>query len=788
MSTGERRAWGWVDAPPRRAARRRGRDWRRRPRRPAAAPATSPAPSSSSCCAGSTWPAARRPALVERVLDASAPGRGRPDLELVGAAEESPFGPRPVDPADLPDRRAGAGRRRPDRRGRRRRRARRAGAARRPAAALAPRATGWSATRGSPTRSAPSWSPRGRPPGGRGRRSLVLGTDLGHDARRTPGPRAASPRAAPAGPTGCAGFARRDRLPPRVDLAADRPHLGRSASAADRVGVVLDPDAPRRGSSAYAVRCPPRRRTPPTPPTWPAGSPPRSACWSLPDQRRAAAARRRCGRGWPTRPGAPLGVPPRPRRLGRRAGPRGCASAAAGWLRCRTATRTRCCPTRPAARIRAPDDAGVLSPGAAPAAGPTRTGDEEVPMSERVLLHVGTPKTGTSYLQDVLFRNRAGCSASRHPLPGRPLRRPLPRRARPDAAAVGRPGGRGDRRLGPAGRARCASTGGTAIISHEILATASRSQVGRALESLGHDDGTEVHVVLSVRDLVRQIPAEWQENVKHRSRLSYRRFLDQIRDPERASRIGTLVLGRAGDPRHPRPLGPRPAARAGPPGHRAAAGRRARAALEAVQPGLRPRRHRPRPRGRAGQPVARRARDRAAPPDQPPRQPRRSRPPTTGRWCASCSPTRPCPGARGSPRLALPPDVHPWVAGARRRRGSTRSRRRGYDVVGDLGDLVGAPPVTGVRRPRPPRRGAGRRRRASTRSRRCCSRTPGCGATEERLHGELARDAPRAGARPTCGRRTGCARRSCAGCERSRLGRGLLGVYRAARGRSSRSA
>ena len=27
-------------------------------------------------------------------------------------------------------------------------------------------------------------------------------------------------------------------------------------------------------------------------------------------------------------------------------------------------------------------------------------------MTKRVLLHVGTPKTGTSYLQDVLFRNR----------------------------------------------------------------------------------------------------------------------------------------------------------------------------------------------------------------------------------------------------------------------------------------------------------------------------------------------------------------------------------------------
>ena len=42
-------------------------------------------------------------ALAERVLEASAPGRGRPDLELVGAAERRPFGPPPVDPSDLPD-------------------------------------------------------------------------------------------------------------------------------------------------------------------------------------------------------------------------------------------------------------------------------------------------------------------------------------------------------------------------------------------------------------------------------------------------------------------------------------------------------------------------------------------------------------------------------------------------------------------------------------------------------------------------------------------------------------
>lgn len=43
------------------------------------------------------------PDLAERVLEASAPGRGRPDLELVDVVERRPFGPPPVDPSDLPD-------------------------------------------------------------------------------------------------------------------------------------------------------------------------------------------------------------------------------------------------------------------------------------------------------------------------------------------------------------------------------------------------------------------------------------------------------------------------------------------------------------------------------------------------------------------------------------------------------------------------------------------------------------------------------------------------------------
>lgn len=42
------------------------------------------------------------PELADRVLGASAPGRGRPDLGLVGVLPESAFGPPPVDPLELP--------------------------------------------------------------------------------------------------------------------------------------------------------------------------------------------------------------------------------------------------------------------------------------------------------------------------------------------------------------------------------------------------------------------------------------------------------------------------------------------------------------------------------------------------------------------------------------------------------------------------------------------------------------------------------------------------------------
>ncbi len=179
------------------------------------------------------------PVLVERVLAASAPGRGRPDLELLGAVDALAFGPPPVDPADLPDDElvrvatsllaedvvaAGV----PD--------------------GGTPRRTRWRRRRyrvvgdgalADPVRAALVAS--GRPPGGRGAVVLVLGTDVASmtvDAWTT----RSLGEGAPRWTDWLAGHARRAVLPPAADpLRVARTWAGRVGQ--DRVRVVLDPAA-----------------------------------------------------------------------------------------------------------------------------------------------------------------------------------------------------------------------------------------------------------------------------------------------------------------------------------------------------------------------------------------------------------------------------------------------------------------------------------------------------------------------------------------------------------------
>lgn len=169
----------------------------------------------------------------------------------------------------------------------------------------------------------------------------------------------------------------------------------------------------------------------------------------------------------------------------------------------------------------------------------------------RVWLHVGAPKTGTTYLQDVLARNRTT-------LAGHGLMYPDTHSGSHFEAAIDlidhKWGGALKAARGEwdslARAARTAPRG--AVISHEVLAAATPRQVARARASLAEAD---LHVVVTARDLARQIPAEWQETVKHRGRKTFAQFLRQIRRAPRVSsdlwfwRVQSLpdVLTRWGD-------------------------------------------------------------------------------------------------------------------------------------------------------------------------------------------------------------------------------------------------
>ena len=163
----------------------------------------------------------------------------------------------------------------------------------------------------------------------------------------------------------------------------------------------------------------------------------------------------------------------------------------------------------------------------------------EATAARRVIMHVGAPKTGTSFVQDVLWLNRESLS-------GQGILYPAERFDEHFLAALDLMempwGGLENQAVGAWDRLaeRVRAWSGTAIVSHEILATASKQQVRRAFDSFGD---AEVHVVLSARDLVRQIPAEWQENVKHRRTVTFGQFLDKITDPRRAGALASWFWG-----------------------------------------------------------------------------------------------------------------------------------------------------------------------------------------------------------------------------------------------------
>ncbi len=144
-------------------------------------------------------------------------------------------------------------------------------------------------------------------------------------------------------------------------------------------------------------------------------------------------------------------------------------------------------------------------------------------MARRVYIHIGLPKTGTTFLQTTMWHNRGPLGKQDFLYPGRQRfdhyyayqqvrRRPHPGDPYPEGAWE---------RL----RAELSDWPGVGLVSHEFFSMATRKQVARLIEDLAP---AEVHVVVTARSYVRQFPAVWQEALKMGVDSSFDEFMEDL--------------------------------------------------------------------------------------------------------------------------------------------------------------------------------------------------------------------------------------------------------------------
>jgi len=153
--------------------------------------------------------------------------------------------------------------------------------------------------------------------------------------------------------------------------------------------------------------------------------------------------------------------------------------------------------------------------------------------TQRVYVHVGVPKSGTTFLQASLARNRAALRDAGVLYPAG--EKDLMFRAALDVRGNHKAWGRTRAEVVGAWDEVCRKArkhNGTTVISHELLAAATSTDIDNALARL---EGLEVHVVATARDLARQVTAEWQEGVKHGRTLTFDEFSQRVLDAEQES-------------------------------------------------------------------------------------------------------------------------------------------------------------------------------------------------------------------------------------------------------------
>lgn len=148
-------------------------------------------------------------------------------------------------------------------------------------------------------------------------------------------------------------------------------------------------------------------------------------------------------------------------------------------------------------------------------------------MPSTVFMHVGVAKTGTTFLQRVLWQHRGALrkAGTIYPGPGK---------------AAHFFGSLDLRRVGFLGHTYPQAEGmwdrlvaevnafdGDAVISHETFAHCTPDLIEKVVADF---PGRQVRAVITCRDLGRQIPAVWQERLKNRNTQPYTTFVDMVLD------------------------------------------------------------------------------------------------------------------------------------------------------------------------------------------------------------------------------------------------------------------
>jgi hypothetical protein len=145
---------------------------------------------------------------------------------------------------------------------------------------------------------------------------------------------------------------------------------------------------------------------------------------------------------------------------------------------------------------------------------------------KKVFLHIGAPKTGSTYLQNVLFQNKDPLSAAGvlfpYDEPAQCFFSML------DFRGIGWGGKRASQFRGQwdavATRVREWS-GDTVLLSNELFAGARPDRIEAGLAAIQPAD---IHVIFTARDLARQLVSDWQEQVKHKHTVTLETFVSDL--------------------------------------------------------------------------------------------------------------------------------------------------------------------------------------------------------------------------------------------------------------------